>query len=100
MRRPIIVQAINTGSDVSGNQLDLQIGDGGAGAFNTCAGDATSMYPGSYAAWGDVYGGVHHKSECAGLPKYPIKDGPMKAAGDDLISLCELGFDENLRVDI
>merc|ERR1719481_1365224 len=44
--RPLLVQSINTGSDVSGNQFDLQEGAGGCGAYNTCAGgsDAESMF--------------------------------------------------------
>mmetsp|Transcript_17459 Transcript_17459/g.53966 ORF Transcript_17459/g.53966 Transcript_17459/m.53966 type:complete len:349 (-) Transcript_17459:117-1163(-) len=46
--RPILAQSINTGSDVSGNQFDLQIGAGGAGIFNTCAGGSTSMYEGQW----------------------------------------------------
>jgi len=99
IRKPLVLQSINTGGDVDGNQFDLQEGDGGAGAFNTCAGSSTSMYPGTYAAWGDVYGGVHHKSDCKGLPMYPKEDGPMKQAGDSLVELCEISFDEKLRID-
>jgi hypothetical protein len=95
--KDIIVQSINTGSDVAGNQFDLQIGDGGAGAFNTCAGKNSSMYPGTVAAWGHQYGGVDNQAQCAGLPKYPQVDGPMKAAGDDLVSLCEYGFEKQVR---
>lgn len=30
----LIVQSINTGGDVSGNQFDLTQGDGGTGIFN------------------------------------------------------------------
>ncbi len=41
--RPLLVQSINTGSDVDGNQFDLQVGDGGAGAYNTCAGSNSAM---------------------------------------------------------
>jgi hypothetical protein len=43
------------------------------------------------------YGGVDHRAECGGLPKYPVNAGPMTAAGDDLISLCEYGFDRKVR---
>lgn len=97
--KDILVQSINTGSDVAGNQFDLQIGDGGAGAFNTCAGGGanSSMYPGSYTAWGHQYGGVDNKVQCAGLPHYPMNSAAMKSAGDDLISLCEYGFDKKVR---
>jgi len=95
--RPILVQSINTGSDVAGNQFDLQIGDGGAGQYNTCAGKSTSMYPGPTSVWGHVYGGVDHRAECSGLPPYPNNPIPMKSAGDDLITLCQYGFDKKVR---
>lgn len=57
------------------------------------------MFPGGYntATWGKNYGGVDHKSQCKNLPKYPAKDAAMKAAGDDLVSLCEYGFDHKMR---
>ena len=95
--KELIVQSVNTGSDVAGNQFDLQIGDGGAGAFNTCAGASTSMYPGSVEAWGHQYGGVDNRSQCAGLPPHPQVSAPMVAAGDDLVALCEYGFDQRVR---
>lgn len=101
--KDLLLQSINTGSDVSGNQFDLQIGDGGAGAFNTCAGGSTpghnTMYPGPYSqsTWGNQYGGVDTKAQCKNLPKYPEVSGLMKQAGDDLITLCEYGFDRGVR---
>lgn len=97
--RPLLVQSINTGSDVDGNQFDLMIGDGGAGAFNTCAGSATSMFPGSYAPWGKQYGGVDNREQCAGLPPYPQVAEPMKAANDSLITMCEASFDKGVRME-
>lgn len=97
--RDLLVQSINTGSDVDGNQFDLQIGDGGAGAFNTCAGSGSSMYPGDYSAWGHVYGGVDNRAQCQNLPPYPKQPNPMKEAGDDLITLCEYSFDKNVRIE-
>lgn len=96
LKRDIIAQSINTGHDVSGNQFDLQIGAGGAGAFNTCAGDSNSMFPGPKKAWGHQYGGPDKKAECKKLPQYPRDSGPMKAAGDDLIELCEYAFDQGV----
>jgi len=97
--RPLLVQSINTGSDVSGNQFDLQEGAGGCGAYNTCAGgsDAESMFPGTYDPWGEIYGGVSNRADCAGLPPYPKVDGPMKEVGDSLIDMCELSFDRGYR---
>jgi hypothetical protein len=94
--KDILVQSVNTGSDVTGNQFDLQIGDGGAGAFNTCAGKPFSMFPGAVDAWGHIYGGVDFRANCSGLPMYPQSGGPMKKAGDDLVSLCEYGFDKKV----
>jgi len=97
--RDLIVQSINTGSDVQGNQFDLQVGDGGFGANNKCAGSTTSMFPGSTAPWGDVYGGVKTRSECSGLPPYPTIADPMKAAGDNLVTLCQYSFDKKVRLE-
>merc|ERR1712038_778525 len=100
MGRPLLVQSINTGSDVAGNQFDLQIGDGGAGAYNTCAGSDGAMYPGTVDPWGHIYGGVDYRKDCAGLPKYPKDSAAMKAAGDDLITLCQYGFDKKVEVKV
>ena len=46
LERDIIAQSVNTGFDVSNIQFDLQMGNGGTGAFNNCAGDSWSMFPG------------------------------------------------------
>jgi len=67
----LIVQSINTGSDVSGNQFDLMQGDGGTGAFNWCAGNPWSIYPGDNSAWGEVYGGWPTRDGCKKLPPFP-----------------------------
>lgn len=97
--RDLLVQSINTGSDVDGNQFDLQIGCGGAGAFNSCAGSDFAMFPGDYSVWGHIYGGVDHKEQCKGLPAYPKNADAMKNAGDSLITLCEYSFDQKVRLD-
>eukprot|EP01059_Diplonema_ambulator_P011871 TRINITY_DN2193_c0_g2_i1.p1 TRINITY_DN2193_c0_g2~~TRINITY_DN2193_c0_g2_i1.p1 ORF type:complete len:334 (+),score=36.11 TRINITY_DN2193_c0_g2_i1:87-1088(+) len=96
--RDLVVQSINTGGDVQGNQFDMQVGDGGFGANNKCAGSSNSMYPGPTTPWGDMYGGVPNRSLCDGLPRYPTIPGPMQAAGDDLITLCQYSFDKNVRI--
>lgn len=96
--KDIIAQSINTGHDVAGNQFDLQIGAGGAGAFNTCAGSDRSMYGGGTDVWGCQYGGVDNRTACADLPEYPQDPSPMQAAGDSLIELCEYSWDENVRL--
>lgn len=99
--KELILQSINSGHDVSGGQFDVQVGNGGAGKFNTCHGGSTpghnTMYSGSSSSWGKQYGGADHKSQCKGLPKYPANGGAMQAAGDDLVSLCEYSFDQKLR---
>lgn len=97
--RDLIVQAVNTGSDVQGNQFDMQVGDGGFGANNKCVGSSGDMYPGDVSAWGQMFGGVTTRADCANLPKYPSEPGPMQAAGDDLVSLCEYSFDKKVRLE-
>eukprot|EP00456_Euglypha_rotunda_P062748 TRINITY_DN52927_c0_g1_i2.p1 TRINITY_DN52927_c0_g1~~TRINITY_DN52927_c0_g1_i2.p1 ORF type:complete len:263 (-),score=22.46 TRINITY_DN52927_c0_g1_i2:98-775(-) len=97
--RDLIVQSINTGSDVQGNQFDLQVGDGGFGANNKCAGSSTSMYPGGTDVWGDMYGGVETRDQCSGLPPYPTIPDPMKNAGDNLVTLCQYSFDKKVRLE-
>jgi len=96
--KDIIAQSINTGHDVAGSQFDLQMGAGGAGAFNTCAGSSGSMFPGEVAQWGCIYGGVDSKEECSNLPEYPRDSEKMRETGDSLIKLCEYGWEKNLRV--
>jgi hypothetical protein len=97
--RDIIAQSINTGFDVAGNQFDLQIGAGGTGAYNTCSGGKGAMFSGSKEAWGQQYGGPENRTQCADLPRYPRDGDAMKAAGDDLVQLCEYGFEKGVRGD-
>lgn len=96
--RDIIAQSINTGFDVAGNQFDMQVGAGGAGAFNTCVGGGGSMFPGAKAAWGCQYGGVDDRAACASLPAHPRMGAAMAAAGDSLVGLCEYSFAKGVRV--
>jgi len=97
MDRDLIVQSVNTGSDVSGNQFDLQVGAGGAGAYNNCAGKSGSMFPGSVDAWGRQYGGPDFSSQCMDLPQYTQQSDKMKSAGDDLQKLCQYSFEKKTR---
>jgi hypothetical protein len=90
------VQSINTGSDVSGNQFDLTQGDGGTGAFNWCAGNDWSIYPGNNDAWGAVFGGWPTRDGCKNLPKYP-QHMDVKYDYDSLVDLCEYAFDQGVR---
>ena len=98
--KDLIVQAVNTGGDVFNNQFDLQMGDGGFGAFNSCAGDAaTSMYSGSKDNWGKIYGGWDNPEDCAKLPKYPtLWENDPPAWIDNLQDLCIVGFQKKVRL--
>ena len=70
----MIVQATNTGGDLSANHFDLQMPGGGFGIYNGCAwnngepvnGDAQFDIP--YSNWGNRYGGVWSRDMCSGLP--------------------------------
>lgn len=101
--KELILQSINSGHDVSSGQFDIQVGNGGAGKFNTCAGGSqpghNTMFSGGYnsGTWGKNYGGADHRSQCKNLPKYPANSAAMKASGDDLVSLCEASFDHKVR---
>ena len=86
LERDIIAQAINTGSDVANIQFDLQIGNGGTGAYNSCAGQSSSMFPGlenvnkphfntwhrqgpwTESVWGAPYGGCEYRDSSEGSP--------------------------------
>ena len=63
LERNVIAQSINTGHDVANIQFDLQMGNGGTGAFNNCAGQSWSMFPGPFdeAIWGAQYGGCSYR---------------------------------------
>lgn len=98
--RDIIVQAVNTGPDVHGNQFDLQMGAGGMGIHNKCAGgvDGESIFPGSESDWGERYGGPNFVEECDNLPSYPIDPEPMHAAGDNMVEMCKYSFAKKVRL--
>mmetsp|Transcript_90854 Transcript_90854/g.261784 ORF Transcript_90854/g.261784 Transcript_90854/m.261784 type:complete len:361 (-) Transcript_90854:263-1345(-) len=98
MKKDIIAQSINTGHDVAGNQFDVQMGAGGAGAYNTCSGESSSMFPGRVEDWGCQYGGIDSREACANLPKYPRMAASMRAAGESLVELCEYSFDMGARM--
>lgn len=57
----MVVQSVNTGGDLSGNQFDLQIPGGGTGIFDGCTAEFGS-------SWGAQYGGVSNRSQCSTLP--------------------------------
>lgn len=99
--KDLIVQAVNSGSDVACPQFDLQVGVGGQGANNNCVlsdASTTPMFMGTQADFGEIYGGWANKADCSKTPslRYP---SAAAAAGDDIIQLCELSFDLNLRAE-
>ncbi|KAK2615822.1 hypothetical protein N8I77_002548 [Diaporthe amygdali] len=57
----MIVQSVNTGGDLSGNQFDLQIPGGGTGIFDGCTTEFGS-------SWGAQYGGISNRSQCSTMP--------------------------------
>lgn len=97
-QKDIIAQAVNTGYDMSNpNQFDIQMGAGGMGAFNACAGEAnTSMYPGSKSVWGAIYGGIQNEEECSNLPPYPAVVSTNSSV-NNLQLLCQYGFINKYR---
>ena len=78
-----IVQAANTGSDVSSGQFDILLGAGGFGIYDACSSDCQNgqvcsgghcnapMFGGNFKAWtpdGNCYGGcVHDATACNNL---------------------------------
>lgn len=98
-QKDIIAQVVNTGYDMTNpNQFDLQMGAGGMGAFNACAGDVSiSMYSGNKSQWGLVYGGIQNEIDCSNLPEYPVVT--TKNSNNNLQMLCKYGFVNKYRGD-
>lgn len=94
----IIAQVVNTGYDMTHpNQFDIQMGAGGMGAFNACAGDSNiSMYAGEKSVWGLQYGGIQNENDCNLLPQYPIIQSDSYAS-NNLRELCHFGFIQSYR---
>lgn len=62
--KKMIVQITNTGSDLNGNHIDLQIPGGGWGIFEM---GQQQLYGNKYF-FGRRYGGVSTREQCSGLP--------------------------------
>ncbi|KAH7314077.1 RlpA-like double-psi beta-barrel-protein domain-containing protein-containing protein [Rhexocercosporidium sp. MPI-PUGE-AT-0058] len=62
--KKMIVQATNTGGDLSGNQFDISMPGGGVGIFNGC----TQEWGAPSSGWGAQYGGVASSSSCEEFP--------------------------------
>ena len=109
-----IVQAVNTGSDVSSGQFDILVGAGGFGIYDACASDCKDgrvcsgghcnapQYSGGFSAWtpdGNCYGGgVHQASGCDAL----VTETQRTFADETLIYGCKAainqGYHQNLQV--
>lgn len=74
--KKMIVQATNTGSDVSEGQFDLVIPGGGVGIFNAC----TAQYGAPPDGWGAQYGGISTDT-CSTFPS-ALQDGCSFRFGD------------------
>ena len=103
-----IVQAANTGSDVSSGQFDILIGAGGFGIYDGCASDCKygqvctgghcngPMFSGNFKAWtpdGKCYGGgVHDADGCDALVTTPASQ--QNFAEKTLIYGCKAAIDQ------
>ncbi|XP_066150530.1 endoglucanase-like [Euwallacea fornicatus] len=63
--KTMIVQTVNTGSDLGQNHFDIQIPGGGVGIFTR---GCSSQWNAPSSGWGAQYGGVSSDSECNNLP--------------------------------
>lgn len=61
----MVVQTTNTGGDLGDNHFDLAMPGGGVGIFNGC----TSQFGAPSSGWGQQYGGISSRSECANFPE-------------------------------
>jgi hypothetical protein len=64
--KELVVQVTNTGGDLGENHFDLQMPGGGVGLFDGCSRQFPTV---SKSSWGQQYGGVGQRSDCAKLPK-------------------------------
>ena len=104
-----IVQAVNTGSDVSSGQFDIFIGAGGFGIYDACSSDCQSgqvcsgghcnapQYSGDFHAWtpsGNCYGGgVLDSDGCNKLVTTPSQS--QNFAEKTLIYGCKAALEQN-----
>ncbi|CAM9544791.1 unnamed protein product [Laminaria digitata] len=115
---PIIGQVTNFGEDVRLAQFDMQMGGGGFGVWNACAGatyhtinendpceTATEdipvwpLFPGSDSSWGKRCGGQTTIDGCDNLPEKPTQRDFLPNNEPSLVELCRLAFSWNVRRD-
>ena len=61
--KKMIVQSINTGSDLGQNHFDIAMPGGGVGMYNACS----KQFNGAYL--GNQYGGYTNRNDCNNLPE-------------------------------
>eukprot|EP00171_Calliarthron_tuberculosum_P009020 IDg9020t1 len=119
----VVFQVTNEGVDIGRNQVDMQMGAGGFGIFNVCAGptnknpdskpcqentgaDNINAYPQfdgtSHSSFGERCGGQKTKSQCDSVPLNPSEwNGALpKFQGiqePNLRTLCRRAFDRGVR---
>jgi hypothetical protein len=105
-----IVQAVNTGSDVSSGQFDIFLGAGGFGIYDACSSDCkygrvcggghcnAPMFSGNFSAWtpdGNCYGGgVRGADGCDALVTTP-NNGSRNFAEKTLIYGCKAAIEQH-----
>ncbi|CAM9465819.1 unnamed protein product [Ascophyllum nodosum] len=113
----IIAQVTNFGADVASNQFDMQMGGGGFGVWNACAGPTDHLQneaspceaeetddihgPPLYSLgqenWGKRCGGQTSIEGCLHLPDYPTELENVPTEEPTLIELCWIAFEWNVR---
>ena len=105
-KKSYIVQAVNTGSDVSSGQFDILLGAGGFGIYDACSSDCkygptcsgghcnAPMFSGDFKAWtpdGNCYGGgVHQTDGCDAL----VTESQRTFADNTLIYGCKMALNQ------
>ncbi|XP_076255679.1 endoglucanase-like [Rhynchophorus ferrugineus] len=69
--KSMVVQVINTGSDLGSNHFDIQVPGGGVGIFTR---GCQTQWNAPWSGWGQQYGGVSSDAECSQLPS-ELQDG-------------------------
>ena len=109
----IIVQAVNTGSDVDSGQFDILVGAGGFGIYDSCSSDCKTrhcgggacnapQYSSGFSAWtpdGNCYGGgVRSAGGCDAL--VPTPESKQTFAEKTLLYGCKAAIDQGYHQNI
>ncbi len=101
LKRDLILQAVNSGGDVHCPQFDVQVGVGGQGIHNNCAGngsrpltDNLTIFDATQSEMGRQYGGWDNRADCSKSPDKPQHNPNLP---DSLVGMCEHSFDIGMR---